>query len=434
MMFQRPGPGRRLPAGGKDNDRSGSGMEAFFKVTSLETVLSLTSEFPRMGAEEIPIADACARVLAGDIAADVNLPDFARSTMDGFAVSAASTFGASEANPAYLSVKGTVSMGSRPSFSIGRGEAARIPTGAMLPGGADSVVMIEHTAAIDDATIEAYKSVAPGAHVVAIGEDVRKNDTLLFDGQRIRPQEIGLLAAFGQKTVLVYRKPRVAVISTGDEVVSIDAVPGPGQIRDVNTYTLSGLLQEAGAIPEPYGIVGDDYSALSETCARAVARADMVIISGGSSVGVRDYSIDALSSLPDAHILAHGIAISPGKPTILARAGHKAVWGLPGHVVSAMVVFNQVVRPFIEHIAGLSPQRVPRRSVPAILSRNIASAQGRVDFVRVRLVEEGNLLWAHPILGKSGLINTMVKADGLIEIGLNTEGLDRETPVAVHLL
>ena len=214
-------------------------------------------------------------------------------------------------------------------------------------------------------------------------------------------------------------------------MVPIEERPGPGRIRDINTYTLSGLVQKSGGIPLTFGIVRDDYDALFEKCTLALDKSDMVLISGGSSVGVRDFTIDVLSSMPDSSILVHGISISPGKPTILARVRNKAFWGLPGHVVSAMVVFATVVRPFIEHIGGLSLQHKRSSRLSALISRNISSAQGRIDYIRIRLIEKDGILWAEPILGKSGLINTMVKADGLVEVGINTEGLDKGTEVEV---
>ncbi len=366
-----------------------------------------------------------------DIDADIDLPDFMRSTMDGYAVRASSTFGASEANPAYLTVKGSVSMGESPAFSIGIGEAAKISTGGMLPNGADSVVMIEHTEAIDKTTIEAYKSVAPGQNILEKGEDMHKGQTLVPAGKPLRAQEIGLLAAFGVKKVTVYKKPVVGIISTGDEVVSIKDTPAPGQIRDINMYTLSGLVEKAGAVPIPYGIVRDDFDDLFEKCTAALAQSDMVLISGGSSVGTRDFTIEVLSALPASEILVHGISISPGKPTILARSGDQAVWGLPGQVTSTMVVFEIVVRPFVEHIGGLSFEHKRHFNPVARLNRNISSTQGRTDYIRVKLIEKNGILWAEPILGKSGLINTMVKADGLIEIGIDTEGLDEGARVEV---
>ncbi len=409
-------------------------MKEFFKVTDLERVLEYASDFPKVETEEIGLLDTVGRVLAADVVSDIDLPEFARSTMDGYAVRASSTFGASEANPAYLTVIGSVAMGESPGFSIDPGDAAKISTGGMLPNGADCVVMIEHTEALDDTTLEVYKSVAPGQHVVEVGEDIRKNEILLTCGQKLRPQETGLLAALGKATVNVYKKPVIGIISTGDEVVSIHESPGLGQIRDINTYTLSSLIIEAGGIPVSFGIVQDDYDVLFNKCEKALAKSNMVLISGGSSVGVRDFTIEVLSALPDASILVHGISISPGKPTILAKSQKKAFWGLPGHVVSAMVVFTTVVRPFIEHIGGLSMQHKRNTARSARLSRNISSAQGRIDYIRVKLAEKDGVLWAEPVLGKSGLINTMVKADGLIAIGRNTEGLDKGTVVEVMLM
>ncbi len=405
-------------------------MKEFFKVKQLSTVLEAVSDFARVMTEEIPLTEANGRVLAEDIAADSNLPAFPRSTVDGYAVSARSTFGASEGSPAYLTVTGAVEMGHSPSFSTGAGEACRIPTGGELPQGTDSVVMIEHAENLDETTIEVYRSVAPGQHVLEIGEDFKLNEGIVAKGQRLRPQECGLLAAFGRSLVSVYKKPVIGIISTGDEVVPITATPAPGQIRDINTYTLSGLILTAGAVPVSYGIVADTYDALAETCRRALDCSDMVLLSGGSSVGTRDYTIEVISALPDADILVHGMSISPGKPTILAKTMNKSVWGLPGHVVSAMIVFKMVVMPFIEYISG-RPAAAQSPGIAARLSRNVASAQGRTDFIRVRLVRRNGDLLAEPVLGKSGLINTMVKADGLIEIDINTEGLDAGTLVEV---
>jgi len=391
----------------------------------------LRREIARVDAETVPLEEAWSRVLAEEIVPREDLPPFARSTMDGYAVQAASTFGASEGNPAYLEIRGSVAMGEIPDFSIGNGHAARISTGGMLPRGADAVVMIEHTAAVDDTMIEVYRSVAPGGHVIRAGEDYARSQVALPSGIRLRSQEIGLLAALGREEVKVYRRPLVGIVSTGDEVVPISRQPGPGQIRDVNSYSLAAMVKNAGGRPRTYGIVADSFDELSGTLSKAAADCDMVLISGGSSVGVRDFTIEALSSLPDCRILVHGISISPGKPTILAMAAGKALWGLPGHITSAMVVFQVIVQPFIEHAAGLARPSAVRR-LPARLSRNLASAQGRVDYVRVRLTEKDGELRAEPLLGKSGLINTLVRADGLVEIGMNAEGLDRDSLVMVR--
>lgn len=409
-------------------------MKDFFNVMDIAEVTALRSRFSEMPPESVPILDALDRVLAEDIVSDIDLPDFRRATMDGYAVRAAATFGASDGSPAYLNVKGAIRMGEVPGFSIGMGEAARISTGGMLPEGADSVVMIEYTEALDDAVIEIYRSGAPGQYVVEVGEDFRRGETIIGRGRRIRPQEMGVLSALGRQTVRVYRRPVVGIISTGDEVIPIDQTPRQGQIRDINTYSLAGWVRKAGGMPQAYSIVPDHPEALHAACGKAVIDADMVLISGGSSVGTRDYTIEVLESLPLSEILVHGISISPGKPTILAKIGEKAFWGLPGHVVSAMVVFAVVVRPFIDRLSGIDGSGESGFSIPARLTRNLASAQGRVDYVRVRLAEENGSLQAEPILGKSGLIHTMVRADGLVRIDRDVEGLEKGEMVQVIFL
>lgn len=406
-------------------------MKEFFKVETIEAVLAHAATLSPVGTETVALAECLGRVLAEDVYSDVDIPDFDRSTMDGFAVKATSTFGASEANPAYLNVRGQIPMGVRPDFSIGPGEAAKIATGGMLPIGADSVIMVEHTDVMDDTTIEAYRSVAPGQHVIEKGEDIRHTEPALKHGSRIRPQEAGLLAACGKTEATVFRRPLVGIISTGDEVVPVEQIPADGKIRDINTHSLSGQLLAAGGVPVVFGIVRDHRDDLLAKCRKALQLTDMVMISGGSSIGARDFTVEVLDTLPDTRILVHGISISPGKPTILAKSGDKAFWGLPGHAVSAMVVFTVVVRPFLDRLGGLTEATRQFFQVPAVLSRNLASAQGRVDYVRVRLFDEGGTLMAEPILGKSGLINTMVKADGLIAIGMNAEGLDEGAIVQV---
>jgi molybdopterin molybdotransferase len=397
-------------------------MSEFFQVLSIEQVLSFKEQFAHVGRETVGLDSALGRVLAQEIISPSDIPGFDRATMDGFAVCSASTFGASESNPAYLEVVGNIRMGGAPEFTIGAGQAARIPTGGMMPAGADAVVMIEHADAIDDRTVEIHRSVAPGHHMVAGDEDVALGQTVLPAGCRLLPQHIGMLAAVGCHKVEVYRRPRVGIISTGDEIVPPDRIPGPGQVRDINTHTLRALTHAAGADATDYGIVGDNASSLYATCEKALAENEMVLVSGGSSVGTRDLTYDALKALPQSRILVHGVSIRPGKPTILARCGEKAFWGLPGHVTSAMIVFLVLVRPYLDYIGG---SRVfVDRTIKARLTRNLPSVQGRVDYVRVRLKPLDGQWWAEPILGQSGLINTMVCADGLVAVGQNSEGLE----------
>ena len=278
-------------------------MKEFFKVETIQGVLAHAPSFSAVDTETVTLTDCLGRVTAEDVYSDVDIPDFNRSTMDGFAVKASSTFGASEANPAYLNVRGHIRMGGRPDFSIGPGEAARIATGGMLPEGADSVIMVEYTDALDDTTIEAYRSVAPGQHVIEKGEDIRHTQPALKAGTRIRPQEAGLMAACGRTETAVFRRPRVGIISTGDEVVPVDQVPGEGQIRDINTQTLSGQVLAAGGMPMVFGIVRDNRDDLMDKCRRALESTDMVMISGGSSVGARDFTVEVLDALPDLSLI-----------------------------------------------------------------------------------------------------------------------------------
>ncbi len=406
----------------------------FFKVSSLESVLKHLRAFPQIGSETIPVEESLGRILAEEIVSDIDIPDFNRSTVDGYAVQARSTFGASESSPAMFNVTGKIEMGEPARISVKAGEAVKIPTGGMLPDGADSVVMLEHAELLDDHTIEVYKSAFPLQHVIEIGEDLRKGECILSRGQPIRPQEMGVLAAIGKSDVPVFKKPIVAIISTGDEIVDIRNVPSLGQLRDVNAYTLSGQVKRVGGVPTYLGIGRDNFEELFRMCKQALNNADIVLVSGGSSVGARDFTMEAINALSRSEILVHGISISPGKPTIIARIGRKAFFGLPGHITSAMIVFMKTVQPLIERIGGLSEKYIgKKREVTAILSRNIASVQGRTDFVRVNLVHDEGRSVAQPLLGKSGLIRTMVKADGLIEIDINSEGLDKGSVVTVEL-
>ncbi|RLB98735.1 MAG: molybdopterin molybdenumtransferase MoeA [Deltaproteobacteria bacterium] len=408
-------------------------MNHFFKVKSLEEVMALAGDFSPVNTEKIPVSESFSRVLAADLVAKQDMPGFRRATMDGFAVEASSTFGASESGPAWLEIAGTILMGDIPDFTLKPGQAVQISTGGMLPEGADSVVMVEHTQLIDEHSVEIYKSVAPLQHVIDSCEDFAKEETVLSKGTFIRPQEEGLAAGLGFTQIETYKIPKVGIISTGDEIIPIDAVPLPGKIRDINSYTLSGFIREAHAIPVRYGIIKDDLDALKKAVEKALEETDMVLISGGSSVGTRDFTVDVLSALPDTNILVHGMSVSPGKPTILANVGNKPVWGLPGQVVSAMVVLKIVVIPFLNRLKGLEGRDRAIR-VPATLTRNVSSAQGRRDFVRVRLLKKDGKILAKPVLGKSGLIRTMIHADGLLEIGDHVEGLEKDTIVNIILL
>lgn len=409
-------------------------MSEFFRVKDPHEVFDFFPQFNILGTESLPLYLANDRIVANDFAAVYDLPPFSRSVVDGYALKAESSFGASEAIPVYLELKEQIRMGQAPEMALKPGETSYIPTGGMLPRGADAVVMVENSGLLNENTVEIYKSVAPFANMVQKGEDFKEGQPLLHKGDVLRAQDIGVLAAFGRIAVEVYRKPIVGIISSGDEIVEPTQTPALGQIRDINSYTLGALVQKAGGEARLFGIARDDFEDLYNRVKLAVETCDVVIISGGSSVGTRDYTLKVLETMDNSQVLMHGVAISPGKPTILANCDGKAVWGLPGHASSAMVIFGRFLVPFLAFIGGRRPPYEDLNLALAILTRNVASAQGREDFVRARIVRNAaGELTAEPILGKSSLINTMVHADGLIKIDKNLEGVKAGEVVQVIL-
>lgn len=385
-----------------------------------------------VASESVATSAALDRTLTEKPLAPHPLPAFPRSTMDGYAVRAEDTFGASEMLPAYLDVIGEVPMGRGCDLTVGSGQAAVVYTGGMLPAGADAVVMVERTQKMGETGIEVLRAVAAGENVVTVGEDVKEGEALLEAGHTLRPQDLGGLMALGITTVQVARRPRVAIISTGDEVVPPECNPGPGQIRDINTYTIAGLVERAGGIAVPCGVVGDDFETLLAAAHAALEDADLLVLSAGSSVSTRDMSAEVLNRLGTPGVLVHGVAVKPGKPTILGVCNGKAVLGLPGNPVSAMVVAGLFLVPLIERMQGRSHPTALRR-VTARLTHNVASVPGREDYVQVKLVHRDGELWAEPVFGKSNLIYTLVKSDGLLKIPLNTSGLYQGEHVVVEL-
>jgi len=408
-------------------------MSEFFTVRTPPDAWKLLLQHftPRVRTEQIATVDALDRVLAAPLTSPQDLPEFARSTVDGYAVNAADTYGASSSLPAFLTVIGEVAMGRASELHLGVGEAALVHTGGMVPAGANGVVMVENTQAVDAASIEVLKPVAEGENVIQIGEDIRTGDPILTAGHTLRPQDIGGLLALGITTVTVAVPPRVAIISSGDEVVAPDQPVAPGQVRDINSYTLAGLTRRAGGEPILYGIVPDQRDALEAAAAKAHAEADIVVLSAGSSVSYRDLSVEVIAGLGTPGVLAHGLSVRPGKPTIVAVADGKPIFGLPGNPVSAMVIFDLVVTPAIRSLLGAADQ--PKQQIQAKLARNIASTAGREDYVQVRLEKRDGEMWAVPVFGKSNLIYTLVHADGTVKIDLNANGVREGARVTVFL-
>ena len=379
-------------------------------------------------AESVPLTAAAGRTLSEDIIAEEYVPDFNRSTVDGYAVRAADTFGCSDAIPAILSLQGEIRMGEDAGFALLRENCAYVPTGGALPEGADCAVMLEYTEDYGDGTIGILKPGAPGMNVIFRGDDVYPGKIVLQAGRVLSAQDIGALAAIGRTVVPVQRKLKIGVISTGDELVPPGQKPLPGQVRDVNTALLSALLTEQGAEVHSYGIIVDDEDLLRETVTRAVQECDAVLLSGGSSVGVKDASCRIIESLGE--LLLHGIALKPGKPTIMGRAGNKPLVGLPGHPVAAFVVARLFMVPLLDRLAG---RERPLWSVTAELSESVGANHGRAQVNPCRLLRQDGRVLALPIRSKSGLITQLAGADGFFCIERDCEGLPKGAPVQVYL-
>lgn len=405
-------------------------MPEFFNVLPPDEAraLLLDNLRPLAATETIATSDTLDRMTAGGIVAPHALPSFRRSTMDGYAVRAADTFGASEALPAFLRVVGEVPMGGEADINLSTGEAAVVHTGGMIPADADAVVQIELTQLLDPAAganppfeIELLRAAAVGQHIIQIGEDVAAGSELLPGGHQVRPQDIGGLLALGVTEIPVVARPRVGILATGDEVIEPGQIPRGGQIRDINSYTVAALSRRAGGEPAILGIVPDDLSRLKTAAALALEQSDMLVLSAGSSVSARDMTVDVIDSLGEPGVLLHGVATRPGKPTIVGVVDGKPVIGLPGNPVSAMVQFDMFGIPALYHLQGGS--RPVDNVVLARLSHNVPSETGREDYVPGKLTVDAGELVAEPVFGKSNLIFTLVKADGMIKVPLNDGGL-----------
>ena len=410
-------------------------------MNELFTVLPPGEAFAALGracsrierTEIVALEAALGRVLAGDVVARETLPSFARATMDGYAARAADTHGASEHSPAYLRLVDDVPTGVVPTVTVGLREAVRTHTGAMIPPGADAVVMVEDTnlqrptPGSGQAEVEVLGAVAPGENVLAIGEDVRAGAVAIPAGRRLRAADLGGLAALGVTRVEVRARPRIAILSTGDEVVPAGATPGPAQVRDVNGTTVAAVVGQAGGVAVSCGIVPDDAVELERALRAALDDADAAVLSAGSSVSVRDLTAQVVSRLGPPGVLVHGIAIKPGKPTVLAICDGTPLVGLPGNPASALVVAWRIVRPLVRLLGG---ERVDddglgdERETTALLDVPLPSRPGREDFVPCTLGRDAaGVLHATPVFGASNLIFTLIRADALIAVPLDRSGL-----------
>jgi molybdopterin molybdotransferase len=381
------------------------------------------------------ISDSYERVLAEDISSPEEMPAFARSTVDGFAVRASDTFGATEGLPAYLTVTHEIFMGKAADFSLKKGSVAKIPTGGMLPEGADAVIMFEHTQSADETTVEILKPVAPMENVISAGEDVRKGELILKRGSKLRPQDVAALAGVGITRVAVYEKPRVAIISTGDEIVPSGHPLKLGQVRDINSFNLAGLIKAHGGVPVKKGIFRDVYEVIGDVLVQSLKEAEIVIITGGSSVGTMDMTAKVIQSIGTPGVLFHGVTLKPGKPTMGGVVQGIPVFGLPGHPAAVTVCFELFIAPVLRRLTGVIEKEhiKKKRTLNARIAKNVSSGAGREEHIRVALEEREGELWAVPVLGKSGLIRTFVLADGTIIIPAQVRGIQEGEMVEVVL-
>lgn len=400
-------------------------MEFLNVVRYEEAIEKIFRHMPQTKIEKVSLINAYGRVLAQEIFCPEDQPPFDRTTVDGYAVKAEDTFGSSESIPAFLTMVGEVVMGKETNHTLEGNQCMWIPTGGMLPQGANGAVMVEYTEKLDDTTILINRPISPGENIMFKGEDIRKDTLIGSPGKLLLPQDIGMLAALGINEVEVYVPLKIGIISTGDEIIDINEEPLIGQIRDVNTYALASAVKACGLTPKTYPIVKDDFNALKQAVKLALDENDILIMSGGSSVGIADETLNVLMDFPQAQLLFHGLAVKPGKPTMGVNIADKLVIGLPGHPVSALMMFYIILRPVITKLNIATTQ--------AVLDSNLASQAGRDDFIPVELNLLGNQKIATPLLGKSGLMSILVKADGYIKISHEKQGLLKGEEVEVFL-
>jgi putative molybdopterin biosynthesis protein len=407
----------------------------FRKLISLDeakAILSRSFQPKPLGIEEVALLEACGRILAETVVSSMNVPPFDRSTVDGYAVKAEDTFGADEENPVKLWVCGTVNVGEKPKIRLNKGMTVEIATGAPLPEGADAVVMMEDTERTNS-DILIYRSVVKNENVMKAGADIHEGETLLESGTYLTWKDLGILAAVGLEKVRVYRTPRVAIISTGAEVVAPGHELSPGKIYDINGYTLGAATIQCGATPVNLGVIPDDLQKLSKALKRALETADLVVTSGGVSVGPKDIIPKILDSIGSPGVIVHGITIKPGKPTTIALIGEKPVFALPGHPTSALLTFHLLVRPFLVKLAGWKEEE-SFKTVKAFAGVRMFSAKGRRTFVMVKLAHRKGKLLAFPVAtGESGAITTLARADGFVEVHESRQFIDAEEEVMVKL-
>lgn len=416
-------------------------MREFLELNPLEKFwqqLESCLEKKKLQVEKIKLNNAAGRILAEDILSPVDLPPFSRSTVDGYAVKAADTAGASASMPTYLDIIGSVQMGQKTEIELKSGQVAAVPTGGMIPQNADAVLMIEDTEKIESKLIESFKALAVGENIVQKAEDIGAGELLFKKGHKIMARDIGALAGLGITEFDVFQKAAVSIISTGDELIPAEAKAKAGQIRDINSYSIAAYLDKIGAETKKVGIIKDKFENLKSALQKELGQ-DLVLISGGSSVGIKDMTIDLLNSLGEPGVLLHGLAIKPGKPTILADIEGTIVVGLPGHPASAWTVNTVLSAEIVRVLNGeKKPSEMGSENnkyfIEAELTRNLVSDKGREEYIPVKIIEKNEKLFAEPLLAKSSLITNLAYGDAVLKIPQNKEGIDKGELVRLKLI
>ncbi|WP_425449429.1 molybdopterin molybdotransferase MoeA [Dethiothermospora halolimnae] len=406
----------------------------FFNVLSVDETKKLMLEKfnnVEIESETVDILKGQDRVLYKDVISHNNVPNFDRSTVDGYAIKSSDSHGATEAIPSVLNLLGEVHMGETTDKIIKSGGAIYVPTGGMIPKGADGVVMIENVEKLDNDTIFVHKPISFGENIIYKGSDIKKGENLFTRGKRLTPQDIGALSAIGISKVVVYKKIKFYVISTGDEIVDIDEEVTIGKVRDINGYALHSLVEKIGGEIVNKTIVRDDFQLLKSEVKKGIKESDIVLISGGSSVGTRDYTKDVMDSFNGEGVFVHGVSIKPGKPTLIGEGNGKIIFGLPGHPVSSIIIFKVFVQYITEKILGLNGNI---NKTMGIMNSNVHSNPGKETYQMVKIEDTNGQTYINPIFGKSGMITLLSKADGYIIIKSHEEGVNKGDKKEVYFL
>lgn len=385
----------------------------------------------KLSSEFVKIEDSLNRIISRDVISECNVPGFKRSIMDGYAVNCMDLEKASVNNPVELRLVGDIEMGKGTTIVLNRGECAYIPTGGMLPEGADGILIIENAKKSEAGLILGYEKTYKGGFIVSENEDVSMGETVIKRGRKIRPYEMGVLSSIGCTKVEVYCRPKIGILSTGDEIVSPYEMPQLGQVRDINTLLLTGLINEVSCIPVVYNVKTDDYDEIFKATEEAIEECDIVLLSGGSSVGVKDQTLKVLKAIKESEILLHGLALKPGKPTIVALCKGKMVFGMPGHPLSCAVVFKTLVKFYLNGILGHWEKDYP---VVCELIKGYNKTKGREEYIPVEIEERDGNFYATPIQGKSGIITTFSKAYGYFKTKKELDTVTKGEFVKVYKL